>query len=102
MTELNLALTVVGALVLLIALAFGPLLRRNHQVSGAGDALFLSWFGPIGVAAIFYATLAAREAGSDEAWVVGSMIICASVLIYGVSAAPLTNFYARRFREVEQ
>lgn len=96
----------VGAILLLrrlpAVLMFGPLLRKTRQVSGAHDALFLGWFGPIGVAALFYATLSVREAGADEAWVVGSLIICASVLVHGISAAPLTNLYARLFREVER
>lgn len=96
----------VGAILLLrrlpAVLMFGPLLRKTRQVSGAHDALFLGWFGPIGVAALFYATLSVREAGADAAWVVGSLIICASVLVHGISAAPLTNLYARLFREVER
>lgn len=98
-------LALVGAVLLLrrlpAVLAFGPLLRRTQQVNGVRDALFLGWFGPVGVAALFYATLSVREAGADEAWVVGSLLICASVLVHGVSAAPLTNLYARRSREAE-
>lgn len=98
-------LALVGAILLLrrlpAVLAFGPLLRRTQQVNGVRDALFLGWFGPIGVAALFYATLSVRETGADEAWVVGSLLICASVLVHGVSAAPLTNLYARRSREAE-
>ncbi|BBL80348.1 sodium:proton antiporter [Rubrobacter xylanophilus] len=80
-------------------LALSPLLGPSR---GRDDALFLGWFGPIGVAALFYATLSVREAGTHEAWVVGSLVICASVLVHGVSAAPLTNLYARRSRETEE
>ena len=44
------------------------------------DVLFLGWFGPIGAAALYYAAFSLRETGVEEAWVVGSLIICASVL----------------------
>jgi sodium/hydrogen antiporter len=67
----------------------GPLRRR------AKDVLFLGWFGPIGAAALYYAAFSFRETGIEEAWVVGSLIICASVLVHGVSATPLTKFYGR-------
>src|ERR671910_120359 len=67
----------------------GPLRGR------AKDVLFLGWFGPIGAAALYYATFSLRETGIEEAWVVGSLIICASVVIHGVSATPLTKLYGR-------
>jgi sodium/hydrogen antiporter len=67
----------------------GPLRGR------ARDVLFLGWFGPIGAAALYYATFSLRETGIEEAWVVGSLIICASVVIHGVSATPLTKLYGR-------
>jgi NhaP-type Na+/H+ or K+/H+ antiporter len=76
-------------------LALKPLLGR---VGGTRDALFLGWFGPIGVAALFYANLSVREAGVEEAWVVGSLVICASILVHGLSATPLTRLYGRHAR----
>jgi NhaP-type Na+/H+ or K+/H+ antiporter len=74
-------------------LALRPLLGR---VGGTRDALFLGWFGPIGVAALFYANLAVRESGVEEAWTAGSLVICASILAHGLSATPLTRLYGRR------
>jgi NhaP-type Na+/H+ or K+/H+ antiporter len=59
------------------------------------DVLFLGWFGPIGAAALYYAAFSFRETGIEEAWVVVSLIICASVLVHGVSATPLTKLYGR-------
>jgi sodium/hydrogen antiporter len=76
-------------------LALKPLLGR---VRGMRDALFLGWFGPIGVAALYYASLSVREAGVEEAWVAGSLIICASILIHGLSATPLTKLYGKLAR----
>jgi sodium/hydrogen antiporter len=67
----------------------GPLRRQ------AKDVLFLGWFGPIGAAALYYAAFSFRETGIEKAWVVGSLIICASVLVHGVSATPLTKLYGR-------
>jgi len=55
----------------------------------------LGWFGPIGVAALFYVNFSVGKAGMEEAWVVGSLIICASVLVHGLSATPLARLYGR-------
>ena len=91
------ALVLVGAVLLLrrlpALLAFGPLLGSTR---GWSDILFLGWFGPIGVAALFYATLSVRETGLEDVWVIGSLVICASVLVHGVTAAPLTKLYGDR------
>lgn len=64
------------------------------------DVLFFGWFGPVGIAALFYATLAVRETGIEEAWTVGSLLITASIVVHGVSAAPLTRLYGRKSREL--
>jgi NhaP-type Na+/H+ or K+/H+ antiporter len=73
-------------------LILSPLLG---PVRGLRNALFLGWFGPIGVAALFYATLSSGRTGAEEAWVVGSLIICASIVVHGLSATPLTRLYGR-------
>ena len=67
----------------------GPLRRQTK------DVLFLGWFGPIGAAALYYAAFSLRETGIKEAWVIGSLVICASVLVHGVTATPLTKLYGR-------
>jgi NhaP-type Na+/H+ or K+/H+ antiporter len=69
------------------------------QARGVQDTLFLGWFGPIGVAALFYAALSLREIGVEEAWTVGSLVICASILVHGVTAAPLTRFYGHTSKD---
>ena len=73
-------------------LALNPLMRG---VRGGANALFLGWFGPIGVAALYYANLSLRETGIEAAWTVGSLVICASILAHGMTAAPLTKLYGR-------
>lgn len=74
-------------------LALRPLLGPLR--SRGSDVLFLGWFGPIGAAALYYAAFSLRETGIEEVWVVGSLVICTSVLVHGVSATPLTKLYGR-------
>ncbi len=74
-------------------LALRPLLGEPR---GLPAALFLGWFGPIGVAALYYASLAQRRVGAEEAWVLGSLLICSSVVAHGLTATPLTRRYGRR------
>jgi NhaP-type Na+/H+ or K+/H+ antiporter len=47
------------------------------------------------VAALYYATLSVREAGVGVAWTVGSLVICASIVTHGLTAAPLSRLYKR-------
>lgn len=71
-------------------LALRPLLR---PLCTKRDLLFLGWFGPIGAAALYYATFSLRETGVDEVWTVGSLLIFASVVVHGATATPLTMLY---------
>jgi NhaP-type Na+/H+ or K+/H+ antiporter len=75
--------------VLVLRPLLGPLRGKTK------DVLFLGWFGPIGAAALYYAAFSWRETGIETAWTVGSLVICASVLVHGVSATPLTKLYGR-------
>ena len=69
-----------------------PLVRPTLEPR---DAAFLGWFGPLGVAAMFYAAFAVRQTGEAAIWPAASALILASILAHGVSAAPLTRLYAR-------
>lgn len=42
--------------------------------------------------------IAGGEAGVEEAWVVGSLIICASIFVHGLSATLLTRLYGKLTR----
>lgn len=90
-------LLVVVAVIILrrlpVVLALRPLLGPLR--AKGKDVLFLGWFGPIGAAALYYAAFSFRETGIEEVWVVGSLIICASVLVHGITATPLTKLYGR-------
>ncbi|MBA2780574.1 cation:proton antiporter [Billgrantia kenyensis] len=57
--------------------------------------LIMGWFGPIGVSALYYASLVSSRTGYDLAWTAGSLIVVASMLAHGMSAAPLASRYGR-------
>jgi sodium/hydrogen antiporter len=59
------------------------------------DAAFLGWFGPIAVAAMYYASLVGSHLNEPLVWDATSLVIFASVVVHGVSATPLTRLYGR-------
>jgi NhaP-type Na+/H+ or K+/H+ antiporter len=63
------------------------------------DALFLGWFGPIGISALFYALLASREASMQGSWEIASLMIAVSTLAHGLSASPFTSWFGRGEQE---
>lgn len=88
-------LAFVLAVLLLRRLPLLVVLRRPLDL-GRREAVFTGWFGPIGVAALFYLTHAAqRDASGTTIWAAGSLVIAASVLAHGVTATPFRWLYAR-------
>jgi NhaP-type Na+/H+ or K+/H+ antiporter len=65
------------------------------QLRDRGDALFAGWFGPIGVAAVFYALLAADRTKMPVVWTVTSLLFANSVVVHGMTATPFTRLYGR-------
>lgn len=62
-----------------------------------GGALWLGWFGPIGVAAILYLALAHRHGVVDPVvWEAGTLVVAASTVIHGITAAPGRRAYVSR------
>ena len=59
------------------------------------DTLFMGWFGPIAVAAIYYATLMEHKLANPLIWDVVSLVVCGSVIAHGMTAAPFTRWYGR-------
>lgn len=89
-------LVVVAAVLLrrLITLwALRPALAPIHD---RPETFFLSWFGPVGVSALFYATLAERHTGEHHVFVLATLAITASVLIHGLTSAPLSAWLKRQ------
>lgn len=72
--------------------AVRPLLRSVHHPP---EAIFLGWFGPVGVSALFYATLAERLTGNREVFVYTTLAITISVAIHGLTTAPVSTWLAR-------
>lgn len=70
--------------------------RWLSPVDRTADALFVGWFGPIGVSAVLYATEALQRTGEPAIWPVTSLIICASIAVHGITATPWTRRYDRR------
>lgn len=77
-----------------VFLVIKPFLK--HYKAKLRDILFLGWFGPVGVAAMFYAfyTESNLRAISDDIWPIVSFVIFSSVVIHGITSYPLAKFYA--------
>jgi sodium/hydrogen antiporter len=75
-----------------IVAALSPALRgtlNNHDIA------YVGWFGPIGVAAMFYASFSSRHLHDPAIWHAAAAVIFASILVHGATAAALTRLYAR-------
>ncbi|MBK4731427.1 sodium:proton antiporter [Oxynema sp. CENA135] len=88
----------ISALLLLRRLPVLFLLKScfPHSLQRNGDLLFMGWFGPMGVAAIFYAMLAIRETQTESIWAIVSAVVCASIVVHGISAIPGAKRYGQR------
>ena len=76
------------AVLLLRRLPVVYLLRRPLGLARP-DAVYLGWFGPIGVSALFYVTLEAeRQDIPPIVLVAGSLVVAASILVHGLTATP--------------
>ena len=76
------------------------LLRRPLRLAWR-DAVFLGWFGPIGVSAVFYLTLLAERLPAADATPVlaaGTAVVAASTVVHGVTSSPGRRLYARASR----
>jgi NhaP-type Na+/H+ or K+/H+ antiporter len=83
------------AVLLLRRLPWLLLLTRPLRL-GRADAVYLGWFGPLGVSAVFYLTLVAeRGAATAELLAAGSLIVTASVAAHGMTTAPGLALYRR-------
>ncbi|MEV5998213.1 cation:proton antiporter [Streptomyces griseomycini] len=86
-----------------LLLVLGALLLRRMPVVLAlkrplsltwRDALFLGWFGPIGVSALFYLTMEAHRLGAGpQVLAAGTLVIAASTVVHGVTTTPGLKAY---------
>ena len=75
---------------LLVLRPFVPRMRRWDVT------LFLGWFGSVGVGALHFALIAEKHTHLADAWVIGSLVIAASVVTHDVTVRPLTRWLHRR------
>lgn len=81
-------------------------LRRPFAAGGAltavhterSEKIFLSWFGPIGVAALYYALLIESYdvPRHEELFAAATLAICLSVVVHSITATPGTRVFAGR------
>ncbi|MCK0117286.1 cation:proton antiporter [Isoptericola sp. S6320L] len=87
-------LVTVGVLVvrrLPTVLLMAPVLGLTRR-----DAAFAGWFGPMGVSAVFYLAHARDQGVTDpRVFALGMLVVAASTVVHGTTAAPLVRLYAR-------
>lgn len=57
------------------------------------DIAFIGWFGPIGVAALFYSVHTLEVIGLHIVWVLGSLVIFGSTVVHGLTGYLFAKFY---------
>ncbi len=58
-------------------------------------ALLAGHFGPIGISALFYSMVILDKSGHNIAWVAGSLVVTASLVVHGTTASPSARLWAR-------
>lgn len=86
---------VVGILLLRRLPLFLLLGGRSRDLPTRLDGAFAGWFGPIGVAAVYYAAMAYHQTHLPELWPVVSLLVGASVIVHGLSAVPFSRLYGK-------
>ena len=60
--------------------------------------MFIGWFGPRGLASVLFALIvydAHELPGREQVFATASLIVAASILLHGITAAPLASRYGR-------
>lgn len=76
-----------------------PLLRNVYELR---ETAFVSWFAPVGVSALLYATVAQRHTGDPDVFAYTTMAITFSVVIHGLSSAPMSAWLHHGETNAEQ
>lgn len=92
--------------VVVLALAAALILRRVVVVwvlrpviaplHTRAETLFLSWFGAVGVSALYYALLIERETGRSDVFAYVTLVIALSLTIHGLTAMPFGAWLKRQ------
>lgn len=62
------------------------------------DLWFAGWFGPVGVAALYYAIIAYKEFEDPIYWTWPTLIIFSSTLVHGITSGPLIKWYSKSMK----
>ncbi|GAB3537278.1 hypothetical protein GCM10027443_29970 [Pontibacter brevis] len=88
------AVAIVVAVLLLrrlpVFLVLAPFLKSLPKKA---DVAIVGWFGPIGVAALFYMVHSLQKVGMQEVWVVGTLIVFGSTLVHGFTGYMFAKWY---------
>ena len=76
---------------ILVLMPFLPLFRSKKH-----SGLLMGWFGPIGVATLYYGIHMQEKSGIEEVWVIPSLMVVASTIIHGLTSVPLEKLYFRK------
>lgn len=76
-------------------LAWAVLWRWLPSLHTRSDHVFAGWFGPVGIAALFYALQWSHELDLPILWTVVSLVVVLSLLLHGTTATPLTRVLIR-------
>ncbi|TPJ14365.1 sodium:proton antiporter [Mesorhizobium sp. B2-7-3] len=71
------------------------LYRAVPEIRTMSEAVFLGWFGPIGISTIYYLLLIREKTGLHEVWEIGTIAVSLSVVVHGMSATPFTQLIGR-------
>ncbi len=65
------------------------------QIARWDEALYVGWFGPVGVGALYFAAVAEKETGIAQVWTVTTLLVAASIVFHDVTATPLSRWLGR-------
>lgn len=71
------------------------------NIENGRDVLFAGWFGPVGVAAFYYAQFSIIETGIENLWPIVSLVICMSIILHGTTATYFTKLYGKYQKNVK-
>lgn len=60
------------------------------------SVLLVGWFGPIGVASLYYAIHMKEKGAIEEVWIISSLMVVASTIVHGLTSVPLEKLYHRK------
>lgn len=72
-----------------------------HFRKKLSSIMVMGWFGPIGVAALYYSVLAMNKTGLKESWIIASLVVFASTILHGLTSVPLEELFYKKVKKGE-